>query len=415
MKRIKTNVDFNGTNVETEQAVPEALNQYSTSTVESYSAQYFNEHVKNVEVDSQLSDTSENPVQNKIITEALAGKQDVLTFDDTPTNGSSNPVKSGGVYTALEAKQNVLTFDNVPTDGSSNPVKSGGVYSSINDINVKIPSQASSSNQLADKDFVNSSINSMASFYITRNAAGDPFQTAAQLASATTFYSGGEVRTPTRNDYCIVVADITAATAVDGYSGFTTTAQYVGYHILYNNEDTLVTTSNKDSLGITAGTTVCYYSIPTTRYTYQGSQWEYQYIVNDTSLTAAQIAAINSGITADLVNKLNGIESGAQVNDIETISVDGVAQTITNKNVNIILSSKLDKVTSSNTYKRAYTVSTSGTQEMTDIVSTAAGIANGDIAAYDGNGNLYANDPIADKSVINLQSAIALQGIARLI
>lgn len=32
---------------------------------------------------------------------AWNGKQDALTFDNTPTDGSNNPVKSGGVYTAL--------------------------------------------------------------------------------------------------------------------------------------------------------------------------------------------------------------------------------------------------------------------------------------------------------------------------
>lgn len=35
---------------------------------------------------------------------ALGGKQDTLTFDDSPTSASSNPVKSGGVYTALSGK-----------------------------------------------------------------------------------------------------------------------------------------------------------------------------------------------------------------------------------------------------------------------------------------------------------------------
>ena len=43
---------------------------------------------------------------------ALSGKQDTLTFDDSPTNGSSNPVKSGGVYTALSAKADTSS---VPT------------------------------------------------------------------------------------------------------------------------------------------------------------------------------------------------------------------------------------------------------------------------------------------------------------
>lgn len=65
------------------------------------------------------------------INTALAGKQDTLTFDDSPTSGSNNPVKSGGVYTALGGKQDTLTFDNSPTSGSSNPVKSGGVYTAL--------------------------------------------------------------------------------------------------------------------------------------------------------------------------------------------------------------------------------------------------------------------------------------------
>ena len=34
----------------------------------------------------------------------LTGKQNKLTFDDTPTSGSSNPVKSGGIFAALSGK-----------------------------------------------------------------------------------------------------------------------------------------------------------------------------------------------------------------------------------------------------------------------------------------------------------------------
>lgn len=65
------------------------------------------------------------------INDALAGKQDTLTFDNAPTSGSDNPVKSGGVYTALSGKQDTLTFDNTPTSDSDNPVKSGGIYTAL--------------------------------------------------------------------------------------------------------------------------------------------------------------------------------------------------------------------------------------------------------------------------------------------
>lgn len=60
-----------------------------------------------------------------------AGKQDTLTFDNTPTNGSSNPVTSDGIYTALGTKQDTITFDATPQSGSTNPVQSGGVYDAL--------------------------------------------------------------------------------------------------------------------------------------------------------------------------------------------------------------------------------------------------------------------------------------------
>jgi hypothetical protein len=184
-------------------------------------------------------------------------------------------------------------------------------------------------------------INSVSAYYITRNSNGDPFQTYAQLSGTSTFYSGGVVRIPTTNDYCIVLADITQATIVSGYDSFTTTAEYVGYYVLYNNVSTLVTNTNKDSVGITAGTTVCYLSIPTTRYSYQNNQWEFQFIVSEASFTTEQWAAINSGLTATDKTKLDGIEAGAQVNTIESISLDGSSISPDgNKNVNIVLNDK---------------------------------------------------------------------------
>lgn len=54
------------------------------------------------DVDSALSGTSVNPVQNRAIKDALDGKQDTLTFDTEPILGSPRPVKSGGIYTAIQ-------------------------------------------------------------------------------------------------------------------------------------------------------------------------------------------------------------------------------------------------------------------------------------------------------------------------
>ena len=65
-------------------------------------------------VDSALSDSSTNPVQNKVVKGALDQKQNILTFDDTPTQNSNNPVKSGGVYSSVSALNEALT-DEVET------------------------------------------------------------------------------------------------------------------------------------------------------------------------------------------------------------------------------------------------------------------------------------------------------------
>lgn len=124
--------------------------------------------------------------------------------------------------------------------------------SCVSDINWKIPSAATSSNQLADKAFVNSSINSVAAYYITKNANGDQFATYAELAAATTFYSWWVVRVPTRNDYTIVASD-----------------------------------ENHDNA--------------TTRYIYN-TTWEYQYTINETPLTQWQLDALNSWITSTKVS-----------------------------------------------------------------------------------------------------------------
>ncbi len=59
------------------------------------------------------------------------------------------------------------------------------------------------------KEETDEAIDRLAAYYITYNAAGAAFPTRAALLSASTYYSGGVVRTPTRNDYAVVLADET--------------------------------------------------------------------------------------------------------------------------------------------------------------------------------------------------------------
>lgn len=156
-----------------------------------------------------------------------------------------------------------------------------------------IPSTASAQNPLADKAFVNSSINAVAAFYITRNAQGDAFPTKAALVGATTFYSGGKVRIPTQNDYATVLADETQSGATTRYT----------------------------------------YQTDTQNGTYPNGQWDLSFVVNSTSFTQAQLDAMNSGVTAekltaidnDLTNKLDKVTTTVSDGSYRTyiITADG--------------------------------------------------------------------------------------------
>lgn len=76
-------------------------------------------------VDSVLSGVSTNPVQNRVVKAAFDGKQDTLTFDDTPTDNSNNPVKSNGIYDALATKADT---DMVAADFNAGTSYTAGNY-----------------------------------------------------------------------------------------------------------------------------------------------------------------------------------------------------------------------------------------------------------------------------------------------
>ena len=57
-----------------------------------------------------------------------------ITPDATPTNGSNKLVTSDGVYDALAAKQDKLTFDSEPTENSPNSLTSGAVYAALDNL-----------------------------------------------------------------------------------------------------------------------------------------------------------------------------------------------------------------------------------------------------------------------------------------
>lgn len=87
------------------------------------------------------------------VTSLQSGKQDVLTFDATPTNGSLNPVRSGGVYSSIESVSIALGVTDLKVSALGNAmgntdisaIGDGTVTGAISNINGKIfnaPTQA---------------------------------------------------------------------------------------------------------------------------------------------------------------------------------------------------------------------------------------------------------------------------------
>lgn len=177
----------------------------------------------------------------------------------------------------VSALPSTTTINDLTTTAQQNALNSGATTtnigqistntSAISTINGKIPSQASSSNQLADKNFVNSSIQTA-----TANFRGNWATWALVPTNAADYpvdYAGST--TPTVNDY-LVVRD------ASGYTGETLEGTW--------------------------------------RFKYSGtwstdgkSGWLPEYQVNETPLTAAQLAALNSGATSANIAQIGTIQT----------------------------------------------------------------------------------------------------------
>ena len=142
-----------------------------------------------------------NNIKNK-----LAGKQDKLTFDSTPTASSTNPVTSGGVKSALDAKANLAspTFTGTP----------------------KAPTAAAGTNttQIATTAFVKTAVgNSSTNLDIFKTVkVGDTSVSAANNADTLTIEAGNNVTiTPdaTNKKVTITATDTTYSAATQSENG----------------------------------------------------------------------------------------------------------------------------------------------------------------------------------------------------
>ena len=140
----------------------------------------------------------------------------------------------------------------------------------IDVIESKIPAAASDQNQLADKAFVNSSIQTAtAEFKGTFNLVSDLHLTIAATRLQIAAALPNVIQSANNNDYCFVQIPVADATPT----------------VIASIE----------------------------RYKYNGSAWIFEYPLNNSGFTQAQWDAINSTITSALVSKLSALPTNAEL------------------------------------------------------------------------------------------------------
>ena len=194
----------------------------------------------------------------------------------------------------------------------------GTNQSDISAIDALIPAQATTSNQLADKDFVNSSIATN-----TANFIGT-FEDVTTLEA----YTG----TVTNNDYAFVIntvitdngndwssfASLDARSKTDltnfDYAWVINGTKFDIYRFDIVNQEWLLRASNIDKEDVSLNDVYNRYKASVSGSTVT---WDFEYTLNNSSFTAEQWSAINSGITDDAVAL---ISTALQPADLKTIN-----------------------------------------------------------------------------------------------
>lgn len=371
-------------------------------------------------------------------------------MDSSPTNGSSNYVTSGGTYTAINGVATDLSTHTARTDNPHQVTKSQvglGNVDNTSDANKPI----STATQSALDGKVDKTATASQIYGTTPSVDNVVSQTTYSISTGANNnhivqrQSNGQItvpQTPVADTDAVSRSFVNSSigtntanflgtwTALEyrlepAYLTFTSTSDYIDYYVDYNSVKTLVTSSNKDSLGIVVGTTKAYshptdslgftqtqvdamtdpystesgaiatqlavkisnpsnndycfvemdFTDPATspdeyrRYKFDGTSWVYEYTLNNSSFTQAQWDAINSGISATKV-----------------ATYDAYA------------SNKLDKVTTTTDYDQIYAKSTNGTQAMFNISS---GILASTIVRRTSQGQIEGVTPTGDSHVAN--------------
>ena len=208
------------------------------------------------DVDAKIEAHNQSEEAHPYIRGLISQKQDVIPDLATIRNGAEKGAtayqKPAEGIPMTDLSENVYEYVDKGYEAWREVVPAGELKDKVTAIEGKIPSAASSTNKLADKDFVNSSISTAtATFKGTYNSVAELEQVPADA-----------------NDYAFVISTDSAGNTV------------------YN------------------------------RYKYSNGSWLFEYALNNSSFTAAQWAAINSAITSGDVQKLAALPTKSQLDTL---------------------------------------------------------------------------------------------------
>ena len=165
-----------------------------------------------VTVDSAISGISTNPVQNKVIKEALDTKQDTTQYSTMPsaqdnlgkivqyTGTNTANYTNGYFYKAVYDSESdvylwtVIKFsadmlvDNALSTTSENPVQNKVITAKINGIEAVIPSEASDTNQLVDRDSLGTASQKNFTPYVSPDNTDVPISSSVYSAITSAVY-----------------------------------------------------------------------------------------------------------------------------------------------------------------------------------------------------------------------------------
>lgn len=234
-----------------------------------------NQEAINAEVSEAIDDLEEAVGTGGSVDTRIANAINALDSTKSQSAGTDglalSITETDGKITSISGSIASNTYD---AYGAASTVKTE-LSEDIDNIEVLIPSQATSSNQLADKEFVNSSVSTATATFRGTSEAG---------LTETQFLTWANSLTKDLNDY-----------------------------VFWNTVDTAGNTQYK-------------------RYKYDGTQWAFEYTLNNSSFTAAQWAAIESGMTEALKDKLVDLPTSTEIS--QQINAEAVVRASADSDIN---------------------------------------------------------------------------------